>query len=101
MTRDPAFAAGITRFFAGPLVGCPFLMGGFPALAGYLALLGRIHRRESTIFFGHLVPPHPFVPSTRENALFSKSSRWRLQPKCHETAGVRREIASFQGDIAT
>ena len=63
MTRDPAFAAGITRFFAGPLVRCSLLMGGFATLARNLALLGRIHRRESTIFFGHLVPPTPNVPA--------------------------------------
>jgi hypothetical protein len=32
-------------------------VSGFSALACDLALLGTVHRRESAIFFGHLVPP--------------------------------------------
>ena len=53
MARHPALAARFTRFFAGPLVRGPFLMRGLAALARNLALLASIHRRKSTILFGH------------------------------------------------
>jgi hypothetical protein len=45
-----AFAAGISRFVGGPLVGRPLFVRGATALAGDLALfLGR-HRSESATF---------------------------------------------------
>lgn len=74
MARDPSLAASITRFFAGPLVRSTFLVCGFPALTCNLALLGRIHRRESTIFFGHLVPPHPLVPARFTRTFYESRS---------------------------
>ena len=53
MARHPALAARFTRFFAGPLVRGPFLMRGLAALARNLALFASVHRRKSTILFGH------------------------------------------------
>jgi hypothetical protein len=44
-------ATGIARFVGRPLVGCPLLVCGAPALAGDLALLFRRHRSESATFF--------------------------------------------------
>jgi hypothetical protein len=54
MTRHPALAPRLTRFLARPLVSGSLLMRGLAALACNLALLASIHRRESTILFGHL-----------------------------------------------
>src|SRR5688572_30362346 len=68
MARHAAFAAGLARFFAGPLMGRALLVRCFAALAGNLALLGAVHRRESAILFSHtdLLPqsrsaPQPYV----------------------------------------
>ena len=54
MARHPALATRFTRLFARPLVRGPFLMRGFAALARNLALFAPVHRRKSTILFGHL-----------------------------------------------
>src|SRR5262245_33635764 len=53
MARHPALAAGLTCFFARPLVSRAFLMRGLATLARNLALLVSVHRCESTILFGH------------------------------------------------
>ena len=53
MARHAALAAGLTRFFARPLVRRALLMRGLAALARNLALLASIHRCKSAVFFGH------------------------------------------------
>src|SRR5688572_25262948 len=60
MARHAALAAGLARFFAGPLMGRALLMRCLATLAGNLALLGAVHRRESAILFSHtdLLPHH-------------------------------------------
>jgi hypothetical protein len=57
MTCQTTLAAGITRFFARPLVRGAFLMRCLATLAGNLALSHSIHRRKTTIFFCHSRPP--------------------------------------------
>ena len=57
MAGDTAFAAGIARFLAGPLVSGAFLVGSLAPLTGDLALFGAIHRRKSSIFLGHVILP--------------------------------------------
>ena len=52
---DPALATGFTRFFAAPLMRTAFLVRHSSTLAGNLALLIRVHRRESTIFLAHVI----------------------------------------------
>jgi hypothetical protein len=54
MARHPALASRFTRFLARPLVRGSFLMRGLAALARNLALFASVHRRKSSILFGHL-----------------------------------------------
>jgi hypothetical protein len=54
MARHPAFASGRTSFVRRPFVRGALCVRGFAALARNLALLGRVHRRESAIFLTHV-----------------------------------------------
>src|SRR5688572_17100415 len=76
MARHAALAAGLARFFAGPLMSRALLVRCFAALAGNLALLGTVHRRESAILFSHTdlhnprsAPLHPLRSGCRSGAL--------------------------------
>jgi hypothetical protein len=53
MARQSALATRCLRFLARPLVRGALLMRGATALAGDLALLVAIHRREATILDSH------------------------------------------------
>src|SRR5688572_22127146 len=96
MAGHAAFAAGFTRFFAGPLVGRALLMRSLAALARNLALFGAVHRGESAILFSHTslpeslaCPPH----SARGEPVFAA----RRAPRT-AAAHVRR---SRTGQVAT
>ena len=52
---NAALPAGVPRLFTRPLVRRTLLMGRLAALAGYLTLLGTIHRGKTAIFLGHVV----------------------------------------------
>ena len=56
MTGDAAFASGVSRLLARPLVRGAFLMGGLAPLACNLTLLGAVHRSKSAVFLGHFFP---------------------------------------------
>jgi hypothetical protein len=49
-------ATGCAGFFTTPLMGATLLVRNLASLAGNLALLLAIHRREPSIFFAHSVP---------------------------------------------
>jgi hypothetical protein len=51
-----AFATCRAGFLATPLMRTTFLVRNLAALAGNLALLLTVHRREPSIFFAHNVP---------------------------------------------
>src|SRR5687767_11297813 len=96
MAGHAAFAAGFTRFFAGPLVGRALLVRSLAALARNLALFGAVHRGESAILFSHTslpeslaCPPH----SARGEPVFAA----RRAPRT-AAAHVRR---SRTGQVAT
>jgi hypothetical protein len=57
MACHSAFAARLARLLGGPLVGRPFLVCRFAALAGNIALLMSVHRSKSAIFFRHRALP--------------------------------------------
>ncbi len=70
VTGDSTLSTRVPRFFAGPLVRGTFLMGSLASLAGNFTLLGAIHRRKSTIFLGHVVPPRPRFGPARDGPVF-------------------------------
>jgi hypothetical protein len=53
MTGHSAFASRLARFLACPLVRRPFLVRCLASLARDVALLVPIHRRKTSILFGH------------------------------------------------
>jgi len=81
MAGDSSLSPGVARFLARPLVGRALLMRSLAALTGDLALLGAVHRSESTIFLGHV--------SSSRRSLVRRSdaeavSRGLVQRRCHE-----------------
>src|SRR5438045_8344789 len=65
MAGHAALAPRLASFFARPLVGSAFLVGGLAALAGNLSLLCLIHRSESAVLFRHLCPrPGSTIPAS-------------------------------------